>query len=375
MHEIKEEYITGIPWFGYPFDLAAKFSVPYSQLGLYYKTFTELVNEGLNNKDLFVKAAQEYTSILVGMVEAEAKFFLSRPIEDPAADDVVKIFRVGIESGVVTIPRNIPDHLARFPRDMYTVLENFKTILINPEVKGLKISQNSGYNIFHSFYGEGGRILCRGNTALAAADTKVRKMKNTIKHDGVLYNLKRQGLRVGLIPPVVVGTFSSKGIDGIAALKSRRLNESLAMTPVFTDSHIDRVGNLAADQEGNLHFVADSNMHILDMNISKNDKPYLNSKESLDIIRGVCEPLDIEVNPYKPEVPASVCFMQFENNKVLMTSGDNALFNTVSKIVGAENIIRTKYPLKLIAVLGNAGPRCIVNMFPAPMREIFPLMA
>ena len=97
----------------------------------------------------------------------------------------------------------------------------------------------------------------------------------------------------------------------------------------------------------------------------KNSK---HSKETIEKIKLICQPLGIEVHhPKKMEVPYALNLIQFPDNRVLMTGGDESVAELINEIVGEENVFKTPTPIRYFPVWLYAGIRCLVSEAPEPL--------
>lgn len=226
-----------------------------------------------------------------------------------------------------------------YPRDFATVLPGL--ILVNSKAVRLEVSHKDDYYLIRSPYGEGGRVLTSERTMLICE--RLAMEDGRLLEPQGLEEIKRKGTRIGLLPLPACTTVS---IDGISSKFS------------FND-HLDRVACLLHGKDGSLHLIVDPQIHSVSW------KGLCSPKETLERIRGVCEPLGIMVHwPKKLEVPYSLNLVQFPDGRVLMTSGDEAVAEVVIEIVGKEKAFGTQIPIRFLPVWAYAGIRCFTNGLP-----------
>lgn len=357
MQETETEYIFGGPWFGgLPTSARDSFVAPVGQVDLYYE-FLKKMSEDI--RSLVEQGGKEYIAILAAMAQMGIKFHIVHLNGIPQLDGLAAIFEKGFGSDVVCLSRNITHELAFYPRDMYGYLQNQNAVLLNSQIRNIvKIPDKRLSGIYFSSYGEGG-------SALYAKDIMIvgnRYVDGNIvfKNDQSLDILKRKGLKVIVIPSPAIRTFSRNSLGDKAGI----------------DEHLDRSMNLIEGLDGRLYLIVDPNVHLAAGKNVKKEFSLIEPEEAIEIIKGICEPFDINVIcPPKINIPCSLGFMQFANKKVLMTSGDDAVYDVLEKIVGRENVVQTRVPIIATAIFGRAGIRCTINEYPAIMREIFPPLA
>lgn len=382
MEEIS--YLYGAPWLaGLPNNPQDSFVAPLGQVELYFK-FLQGMPEDM--KSLIEQAGKEYIAIAAGMEKLGIKFYIAHLSGIRHLDGLAAIFEKGFGSGAVPLPKEMAHELVFYPRDMFGYLRTQNAILVNSQIrKFVKIPEKSGCGIYphtqngylkshearngqshirkgvgvyFSPYGEGGSALYAKNILIVGKryiDDKIE-----FRSDQALDTLKKKGLQIIVLPSPVVRTFSRKSLGDKAGI----------------DEHIDRSMNLLEAADGSLHLVVDPNIHLAAGKDGKNQFSLICPKEALEIIKAACEPFGIKAHyPARINIPCSLGFMQFANKKVLMTSGDDAVYSVVEKIVGRENVAKTYVPAIATAVFGRAGIRCTINEFPELMREIFPPLA
>jgi len=350
----EEPYLYGGPWFGgLPSNSLDSFVAPLSQVELYLEFLKEMPED---IKSLIEQAGKEYIAIAAGMEKLGIKFHIAHLSGISQLDGLAALFEKGFGLGSVPLPKEMEHELVFYPRDMFGYLQMQNAILINSQIrKFVKIPEKSGRKIYFSVYGEGGSALHAQDVMIVGGRYINGKIK--FRSDQALDALRRKGLQIIVLPSPVVRTFSRNGLGGKAGI----------------DEHIDRSMNLLEANDGSLHLVVDPNIHLAAGKDGKNQFSLIYPEEATEIVKAACEPFGIEVHrPAKMQIPCSLGFMQFANKKVLMTSGDDAVYSAVEKIVGQENIATTYVPIITTAIFGRAGIRCTINDFPAPMREIFP---
>ncbi|MFA6422965.1 MAG: hypothetical protein WCW17_00760 [Patescibacteria group bacterium] len=231
----------------------------------------------------------------------------------------------------------IPYSFSMFPRD-YCCMIRDNLILFNPTClpKRKEMPENG---LFVSPYGEGGRVFCSGDVAMVCEG---RLYESVSKFPNMQIWRDRE-IKVVMVPfPVAVGDSRVIG-DG---------------------SHIDRVGCLLRGRDGGLHFILDPLNRSLAIT-GRKTAVVASVEETRDEFARLCGEADITLHvPREMRVPASLCLHQFEDGRVIMTTGDESVAEVVSDIVGSEKVFMTDIPIKWYPTVLAAGIRCLIGDFP-----------
>jgi hypothetical protein len=155
------------------------------------------------------------------------------------------------------------------------------------------------------------------------------------------------GIQVGFIPRALFYGLSPRGERSF----------------VFHHSHIDLVGSLLKGQDNGFHLVMDPFYRTGPLTDP------LSAQESLDIVRRKCDEIEVQVHIPRNSlsVPLATAMVQFENGKVFATGGDDTVFETISDIVGSENVRLTGIPIVQYPIFGGAGLHCLITENPTPL--------
>lgn len=327
-------YLVGEPLFK-PEEPREKFDAPFSQAELCHRVFMEVQNP----RAVLERLREEYLAI-VGSLKAmgiDFRIVYSHPDEVDKGLLMICIKRLGCR--LTGFDSKYRHSAVTYPRDFATVLPGL--VLVNSKAARIMMNKKDDYRIISSPYGEGGRVLACENTMLIGE--RLLLEDGGLLEPAGLEEIKRLGIRIGLLPLPACTTFSLKGISSKFS---------------FND-HLDRVACLLQGKDSNLHLVVDPQIH------SVNWKGLCSPKETLERIRSACEPLGIMVHcPKKLEVPYSLNLVQFPDGRVLMTSGDEAVAEVVIEIVGKDKAFGTPIPIRFLPVWAYAGIRCFTNGLP-----------
>ena len=134
----------------------------------------------------------------------------------------------------------------------------------------------------------------------------------------------------------------------------------------FSDPHIDRVASLVEGVDGGMHLLLDPQYVGYDY---KERLP----TEPIDVVKRSCEPLEIEVHtPKRMMLPYSVSVLQLPNGNVVMTSGDEVMYDLVCEIVGEDRVFLTPVPIRAYPAYAYAGIHCLVTEYPDSLGD-FPV--
>lgn len=249
---------------------------------------------------------------------------------------------------------SFPFHAVGYPRDFATILPGL-ILLTSRAISEVMVDKKDEYHILASPYGEGGRVLALGNTMLVcerlvtdSGPTKLAELKEIAK----------MGINIGLLPLPVTGMFTAT--EGIPRF--------------FLNDHLDRVACLIRGKDGKLHLIVDPLISTADWkNSNQNSWRPRFPEETIKEMKNICQALGIEVHcPTRMEVPYSLNLIQFPDNRVLMTNGDESVARLINEIVGEENVFKTPIPIRYFPVWVHAGIRCLVSEAPEPLFRPIP---
>lgn len=346
-------YLLGEPVFDVHFK-QKRFQAPIGQL----KLCEEVLREDLSHEQLVNKLRGEYLAIAQSMMELGVNFRIIYAHEDKIDKTVLAIcinilkcrligFSEDFFDPATTSPRDFGP-ATTFPRDFCTVLPNI--VLSNPRAAQLAHDEKDGYALISSPFGEGGRVLHSGKTMLVCERVVGKEKQGRFVRAEELKELTELGIKVAKIPAPLGGVVDDKN-------------------RFFSNDHIDRVCALIADNGNNLHLIIDPLLFTTKWRPGKTP-PWdpVNPKETVDKLRKICEPLEIEVHaPKSLRVPYSLNLMQFSSGQILMTAGDDGVAELVCDIVGVENVYITPTPIRYYPVWLYAGIRCLIADAPTPI--------
>jgi hypothetical protein len=131
------------------------------------------------------------------------------------------------------LPGALPQMWQRYPRDLFVYLPHVRVLLAHAKLFRLKEPPHTDCAIWHSQWGEGGRVLAAGDTLLVGRNPQGAQAAEP----RVLDMLRDRGMRVAALPwPLFF------------ALNGRAEPEA-----IYFDKHLDRVGGLVRDRDGNPH--------------------------------------------------------------------------------------------------------------------------
>ncbi|MDO8512024.1 MAG: hypothetical protein Q7S57_02025 [bacterium] len=237
-----------------------------------------------------------------------------------------------------------------YPRDFCTVHQDLKTLLLNPCGIESVVSSKDGWRIAKSVWGEGGRMLYSGRTALIGDRLRTEDVgpSRSLWEDDVQI-LREMGMQFGEIPFLVALRYGWGGVT----------------EKVSYNDHLDRIGTLLSAQDKSLHFVMDR-LNFSTEWLQGQNWTAREPGETVALLQRVCKPLDITVHVPAQTlcVPYALNLLQVDGGRVLMTSGDPDVEALVADIVGRENVFTTAVPIRYYPVWMNAGIRCLVSEAP-----------
>ncbi len=298
-------------------------------------------SRGLSDKDLADALRMEYAAIAHALSSTGEDFVVVNlaKIIDQGGDNV------GMQNESLWLEPGFPEQLYTFPRDgFFTVRGLFLTNT------GPSVTQriDAGHTSLCSQLGEGGRVLGRRKTLLIAEALCVDGQAVLSEQLDDLNKIREMGYLVAVIP----------NPDGIVCGSTDKRSIS------YTD-HLDRVGGLLEDRCGELYLVLDPNFRCYSDGTS-----LLSREDSRGLVQSQCESVGEEVliSPRDLEVPYSVGFYQTPGGRVVITSGDEAVAETVANIVGEENVCVTETPIEYFPAYVSAGIHCLITDVPRSFR-------
>lgn len=243
----------------------------------------------------------------------------------------------------------LPDDFT-WARDLYTVFP--RQTLVNA-----RLMRPGGRTSVHAFraqsspYGEGGRVLFTGRTAIVS-DRIVNE--DGISHDSEsdISRITSEGFRVGRLANWV----------------ARKIAPSGTRSGLAVHDHNDLNSALLSGRDGSLHLLVDPTIQLAHW-IDNEDWRVLSTQESTALVNDMCERLRITVHRPEITVPFALNLEQFPDGRVLMTGGDECVAEAVRHIVGSENVFVTPVPIRYFPVWLNGGIHCLTNKIPPQPAE------
>ncbi|MFZ2970140.1 MAG: hypothetical protein WA063_03270, partial [Minisyncoccia bacterium] len=315
--------MLGGPSFGQVNGLIKEFRAPAGQLNLCLK----ILQETDNVLEIQERLAEEYMAIVLALKEMDINFYITYSKSEMVYKKLLSVCKKRLRIKLMGLPANFPPHLASYPRDMFTILEN-GTILVSAGIGWAKTKERDNCQIISSPYGEGGRALACGDSIFVAERLLDDNVPMAMPRTEVLEQL---GLRVGLFPLPIAGTLSRKMIE----------------SKFLLNDHLDRIACLIQGKAGKLYLVVDPGIYT--GRITERSWQPCEPKESLSKIRNICEKMGIELCcPDKIEVPYIFNLVQFPDGRILMSSGCNSAYKLIADIVGEEKITITEIPIRYL---------------------------
>jgi len=347
------QVILGAPIFGN--DPNATFLMPLGQKDLAWQARSQTSN----HQELFRLLVLEYVAIMRGLVSMHIGFRVALSHRQLIMPELLEKI-AALEVPTVDFPEN-DLQATTYPRDFVTWITE-KKLLLAPRYLRCRAR---GAFVTRSPYAIGGRILQRQDVAIvneqldpledipAGEPADFSQACQQLRQSGTypysaapIQPLQQAGLRVGLLPNAIVYGLLPDG--------------SAICAP---DDHPDRVCGLLEDRHGRLHLIVDPQIHSGFRDIYA--PPCFGPAETLRRYREVCEELDITLHvPSRLTIPASICFWQAPNLKVLMTGGDPDVAGLVAGIVGDNYTFTTETPIKHQPAWCKAGIRCMIGEIP-----------
>jgi len=231
-----------------------------------------------------------------------------------------------------------------FPRDALVALPGLW--LFDERVFPARDEVAGDVRILTSPIGGGGMMLTRQAKALVS-ERVIYNDGQWVESVSHLAPLLDRGIQVGVLPnPFMVALDPT--------------DKSVAKAH-YTD-HLDREMVLIEDTEGRLHLLIDSKYQGYD----HTGDTLLCRSATLDLVKRVCERLEVEVHPVEITVPYSLNLLQTPTGEVLMTSGDEEVEGLVRSLVG-DRVVTTEIPVEAYPAYTHAGIHCLIGEFPSPV--------
>jgi len=335
-------YLLGEPFFGVPW--RAEFFAPIGQAKRCYEVLGETRNMG----EVATKLRDEYSAIARALKSMGVDFRL-------VCTDVKKIdqdfaLQLCHELGCKMASfAGFSRSVTLYPRDFCSIFPSSKVVLVNPRAMRVTASFKEDWTVSESLYGEGGRILFTDQVALVGdrvMQENCGPSRETQESDLGIF--RQAGITVGKIPLFVTVGFGHGGRTDLVS---------------FND-HLDRVACLLKGNDSSIHLVIDPATYSVEW-VGENRWAAREPKETMDLLRSVCNPQGITVHtPKRMQIPGSLNLLQLNDGRVLMSSGDSDVQELVTEIVGKENVTTTMVPIRFYPTWAHAGIRCLVNEAP-----------
>ena len=323
-------YLVSEPAFN-AFQIPKKYYAPIGQWELCQQVLRETQDREIILKNL----GKEYLAIVFALYKMGVDFRIIYAHPGKVDEGLLKIC-ISL-FGCKLTKLKASQRLCAFPRDLFTILQGI-VLASSSRIRGTVFSP----------YGEGGRILTCKNIALVAERLLLENKKKSVEPKG-LQKIRKANIEIGLLPNPVCKTFSKNSVG-----KS------------FFNDHLDRIACLIQDKNGKPHLVLDPQISVADYNTKS--WTALSPKESIERIKSVCNPMGIKTHcPKKIEVPYSLNLLQFPDKRILMTGQDNSVAETIGKIVGKNNIVKTEMPISFTPTHAFGGIRCLIGEAPKPL--------
>jgi len=332
-------YILGTPVFSsIPFKNESPVIVPEGQCDL----AQNVLKNTRGKKNMVRMPKDEYRAVARALVDMNINF---RVLNLEKGDKEIGhwLLKNGFQN--LRFSAEQPSRWSMFPRDMFVYFEAKRLLLAHSRLFKLDKKRIGSCDVVHTNWAEGGRILFSGDRLITGHHPETSSRTGT---SGVLRLLRDKGMKVASIPLALFYQISRRG-------NGRRLS-------LYYDLHIDRSASLLKGKDGGHHLVLDPGYRTGELTCP------LSTKQSLDLVRKVCEKIQVRVHvPKHIQVPYATAAMQFKNGKVLATGGDDEVLITIEDIVGAENLHVTEIPVSAYPVFASAGLHCLITEAPAPL--------
>jgi hypothetical protein len=333
----KHSYLIGTPYFKLNFKKDIQQFIPVGQ----YRSGINVFRKTRDKTTMMADLKLEYKAVIKALFDVGVDFRIV-DLERGDADTIQWLRRKGCNSLVLPYEQVI--HWQIFPRDMCVYIKEANTLLVHSSLFKIPSTLLNGCQIINTPWGVGGRVLLSGDHMLLGRKPGTRKR---VKESGVIYRLREMGMKVGFIPHALFYGLSPRGEKAF----------------LFHHSHIDLVGSLLKGRDGGFHLIMDPFYRTGPL------ADPLSVKNSIDLVRKNCDEIDIQVHlpGKKLSVPFSPAMVQFENNSVLATKGDDEVLAIVNDIIGSENLYVTDVPIVQYPMFGGAGLHCLITETPIPL--------
>lgn len=329
-------YLLGTPSVkNFPFKSNVPVIIPMGQL----KCATEVMNNTPNRNAMTDQLQSEYMAITSSLLKMGIEF---RVLNLSEGDQEIVSWLKANNCQEVSFSAKKSTRWQFFPRDMFVYLEAAKILLANAHIFSLNQQHDTACKIVHTGLGEGGRVLfCEDRMIVGIHPERS-------KQPAIFNLLRKRGMKIAAVPYGLFYSLSRKNGGERSAL--------------YYDTHIDRSASLLKGKDGGFHLLLDPGFRTGQL-----EAPLPISK-SVDAVKRACEKVDVQVHaPKKITIPYATAVVQFNNRQVLASGGDEYLLQTVSDIVGNENVFATGVPITGYPVFTGAGLHCLITENPDPL--------
>jgi hypothetical protein len=337
--EEEPQYLLGMPVYqGLPFMGRLPMIIPIGQHRLAIKILKEIPTE----KVMLKRLISEYRAVVKALLRMGIDFKIMNLMD---GEKTVRrwLLKKGCEG--VEFPKEKPTHWHVFPRDMFVYLEEIRTILVHSRLFHIRKDRSSVCDIIHTELAEGGKILFSGDHLITGCHPEAIHRRGGNK---VLNELKEKGMRITLIPHAIFFALSRE-------MKGKPIS-------TYYESHIDRSASLLRGKDGDYYLVLDPYYRTGPLAAP------LSVQKSIDLVRKICEKNGIEVRvPASLSVPYGTSAVQCDDEKVLVTGGEEEILSTFADIVEGRNLYITEISLSAYPVFAGAGLHCLIAERPIPL--------
>jgi hypothetical protein len=296
------------------------------------------------NKETMVENLKsEYKSIIETLTALDVDFHVLNLEE---GDRDIRQWLLGRGCVGVRLPSKRPYRWLLYPRDMFVSLEAVDTLLVHSRLFEIQHDHGVTCEIIRSRWGEGGRVLFRGDRMLVGGHPEA---KRALMERWTIDRLREKGMHIATLP------------FAISARISRRNGAILSLS---YETHLDRGGSLIEGRDGGLHLILDPGYRtgrLIDP---------LPVRKSIELVRRACEKIQVKVHvPRGLSVPYGISLVQFQDRKVLASGGDDGILACLEDILGSENLRTTEVPISSYPVFAAAGLHCLITENPDPLVE------
>jgi len=252
---------------------------------------------------------------------------------------IVSVLTQVLDCRFVGFGPNVNRMATAFPCDFGTELPN--AVLLSDAFGCLRSDFTKGVRSVTSPYGEAGRLLHADDIAFVAE----RVCLGTSSRPADTSELASIGMKVGLLPNLLAH-FLEAGGDSVFT---------------STNDHLDRVAGMLKDPAGGKHLIIDP------MYWGGPASSPITPAAVREKIKQKCNRLGVTLHlPFEQtlSIPYSLNFVQFDDGRVMMTSGDEPLAKLIVEIVGDDKVVTTATPIFMYPTARFAGIRCLVGQVP-----------